>query len=244
MGAIEHRRFSLLLVGIVAAALVWLIANPAQAHAGSWKTQGRSWGHHSSGKVHDHDYDYDDKFDDADCECSDVLDESDEQPVIEDECTDVTTPDDDVQGDDTSGEDDSDSDDEPSNPATEELELHINQQVKVGTGEFVDAENATTAPQGVVGDPVVWQVTVGVDRAPENEDRTVKITWEQPENVDVTTSQATSGSFNNGTWTVGIGDMPATLTINSTLKGTGLGDSTARITEISCGDMGAVGIAG
>ncbi len=249
MGAIEYRRVSLLAAGLLVAACMWVIANPSRANAGNWRSHEQSWDRHSSvdGDEYEYHYSYSyshgDKYDESDCECRDDHEyeyEYDEETTGSD-CEGPVTPDDDgAQGGDDSSADDPADPIDPADPAEPVLELNIDQQVQVGGGAFVDAEDDATAPEGQVGDPVVWQVVVGADEAADDEDRTVKITWDEPENVDVTGSEVTSGSFDGTTWTVGIGNMPATLTVRSTLNGEGLGASTARIAEISCDDSGSV----
>lgn len=234
MGATRYRKISLAVIVLCAGLFVFLIAEPAKVDAGSWRTHGRSSWYHSQPYQESEGYDYSDKNDKR-CGC-DNGNENTEDHSLSDDCDEASIPDE-TEGNDE-GSQPGEPEDDPEQPIDSELELSVDLQVQVDGGPFVDAEDEASSPEAVVGDPVIWQVSVGAELAPENEERTVKITWDKPENVDVTGSEVTAGTFDGTTWTVGIAAMPATLTINSVLNGEGLGVSMARITEISCDDSG------
>lgn len=131
--------------------------------------------------------------------------------------------------------------DNPSDQPTQKpLELSVDQQVKVGDGDFVDAETDNTAATGTVGDTATWQITVKPDEVAQDESRTIKVNWTAPDNVEVTGSMTTAGSYNGTAWTVPITSLPATMTVTTTIKGSGLGAAQAVISDISCDDPAAV----
>lgn len=124
-------------------------------------------------------------------------------------------------------------------PDQNNLELAVDQQVSVAGGDFKPADTEAAAVPAKVGDEVIWKVIVTPVTVPAGENRTVKINWTPPANVEVVSSTPSKGAFDGHVWTVDIADLPAELLVKTTLKTPGTADAVAVIGKISCVANGA-----
>lgn len=131
-----------------------------------------------------------------------------------------------------------DSNDDPSQTLGG-LELAIDQQVSVGGGEFKPADTEEASVPASVGDDIVWKVIVSPVTVPVGEDRTVKVDWMPPANVEVISTDPSKGVYDGSVWTVTIAELPAELIVHTKLKQPGTTEAVATIGKISCIANGA-----
>lgn len=126
-------------------------------------------------------------------------------------------------------------------------DLALTKQVKVNDGEYVDADTADTAAPAQVGDTVTWQIMVANN---SDDDRTpfgiVTVHDVLPAGVTLSEANPSTGTYDGetGDWTFTLGqNLPATLTLTSTVTQAGLIKNTATLTDYDpnncegkCGD--------
>lgn len=252
-----HSTLGIVATCSLAISLAWLVGGTETASAtydghGHYKSSSHSRSSHhrwededADWHGHNHDYDYghneNDDEDDSSCctnccNCCDCcLPASDDNGGSESACenndsTDGDTTDSDG---DTSAGGNEQTDDEDTAP-TPTLELAVDQKVKVGSGQFVDATTQGEAATGSVGDTVTWQVTVTPVDVDQNEERTVRVVWQAPAGMTPDSIVVDKGTIDGPVWTVDIKDLPAIMTVKATLGTPGILQGSAVISEITC----------